>query len=195
MEESAEPKAVPISPKEPPFIYKVLKVAAYPIAAVAGALVSHYELHHAVFEKHKKIKHGIAFKDIKEHFSAQFEENTEDLLRGVKKIGSQAFIIEDGKPATSTKTHIVRDRAIRKEHGAAIGERMKEMGFGTREDYFNFEALFNKWHGVNKDIKRKIVFEGIAVTGVALGVLLTMVDNKWLSSRLAGEKEVDDKGR
>ena len=88
---------------------------------------------------------------------------------------------------------VATETELMKKHSAAMGERIKEIGFSERGAFFDFGGVARKWKYVNSTLHTKLLLEGIAVSGVALGVLLTMTDNKWLGERFSHNKNKDDR--
>ena len=176
---------------------KMVKVFAYPASAAAGLWVGFLELNRYVSDKLKKVGNNLAFGDIREKFRPQFEEELKKRMGGLQREDGKGLIVPGTQAPITIDEFIKNDRGIRAEHRAAMAKRTEYLGFGGREsflDLMDFKSMSNKWHFINKDLKRKVVMEGIAVTAVAVGVLLTVLDNTWLSERFS-HKDHDDKSR
>ena len=178
MESSVQQTVSAPENQEKGFFAKALKAAAYPVSGLIGYGIFVRDLHHAVLDKLKKVgsndPHGgdpeinnAVFGDIRSKYRPRYRANLDKSLTG--------------KQMLQTETQTMH------EHSQDMGKKMMELGFTERNEFLDFKGVRDKWRYINSSVHHKILLEGIAVTGIALGVLLTMVDNKWLNDRLGGK--------
>jgi hypothetical protein len=181
MDNATEPTNALANADEPSLVTKAVKALVYPVSVVFGYIMAHRELHHATVNKLKKIINPdtgkpAVFEDIRDEME---QVHTRNALNRAENVIPKAEVLQN-------------EIAANIQHSAKMAERLKREGFGTRENIFDFKAISNKWKFVNSTEKHKVILEGITITGVALGVLLTITGNKWLSDQF---NKSDEHGR
>ena len=158
---------IPTSPnkEDAHIIDKVLKAIAFPIAAVTGYIAARTNLHTASYDVEKRLG---SFDDI-------LEKHTP-----LSKANSKAFI----EGAIDKKTYLTRAYDLKNSYSKAVYERMNHMGL----DKFSSE-----WRHVSRNQRLTAIINALTVSGVAVGALLTIADNRWLSSKFDKEEKDQDK--
>ena len=148
-------------------IDKTLKFIAFPIAAASGYLTARVNLHRAAYEVEKRI--GTFDKVIAEHTPF-----------------SKANSMQCDAGAIDAETYLDKAWEIKNSFSKAVKDSMERRGL---------EKITNQWKHINRNEKLTAVINALTVSGVAIGALLTIADNRWLSERFFKDKDQDEKSR
>jgi len=179
MEESAKPVPVLETEDNPHIFNKILKVVAYPVAAISGLWVAGREVHNGVYQKASSVEGNPIFGDIRSQFKPQYTKNAEEAVSG----------------AISKEVFLANEFAIKTEHSRAIGERLEKIGFSNRNQGFGFKNFAAKWKYVNNGTKQSAIIQGLTVSGIAIGAMLTIANSKSIIDYFAKDKDKDEKTR
>ncbi len=144
-------------------VRKILRFAAFPIAAIAGFLVTHTEIRGAA---NKTALQDGTFKDI-------FEEN--DAAR-------RPNIMARIKNEITQEQFLERENTIRDRYRATADARMEHMGHG---------GFWEKFAYVSRSNAQKAVIDGLTVGGVTFGALLALSSNSIMDKLTPGHGRED----
>jgi hypothetical protein len=166
MEKEQETTAAPEEAKKTPLFNRVLKMAAYPAAALSGFWATSVNVHNSAYNKAKALG---AFDDILETATTRSKSEVEARRKG--QISLEEFSEKWPKSKLAFQE--------------AAEARMKYMGL---------DSFKNKWKYMAKESKQEAVLVGLTVTGIAIGALLTIANSKTVGNLFGSEKD-DSKSR
>lgn len=156
-EEKLRPKAAEEAQPHVSMVQKLLKVAAIPIALASGYWATKTELRAATNRL------GTA-------------EGMFDDIDAANRSAKNPLIKARINNEISREEYLEKTTAIRLRYRAAIDDRMQHMGQ---------ETFLEKLRYVKRSAAQKAIIDGLTVSGVALGVLLTLADSKSLTELLS----------
>ncbi|MDX2073901.1 MAG: hypothetical protein SFX19_06005 [Alphaproteobacteria bacterium] len=169
MEKSAEQTKAPAHPREIPFYNRVLRVIAYPASLLMGMWTAGSELHNATRQKLGDIPGNPWFGELEKKFDVDSAALTRKAMEG--KISG---------PEYSRQLNILKELTS----DAAVHQ-MERAGYG--EGWMGARNIEKKWTFVNRGHRQQAVTNGLAATGVTLGVLLTVAQSHSLKELLGFE--------
>lgn len=150
----------PATTEHETFINKVLRVVAYPVAAISGFFVTANEVHNAVYSKLKDTPGDPYFGEIAKKFKGEYAKNAQEYISG--EIDAAARLQDELR--------------IKKQYSEAIGAKLSELGFS--DGFFRMKNFTNKWQTVSRGTKQNAVINGLTVAGIAIGAILSTTNSR-----------------
>ena len=142
---------------------RMLKVAAYPIAAISGLWVTHTSIHAKFNQYARELKE---FQVIEKKFAPLRQELATKCDMGI----------------IDKVTNLTEGSKLRLANRHAIDVQMEKLGY---------DGVINKFRGLSRNKRQLAIVEGMTVAGIAIGALLTMANSKTLIEFFSGKEEKD----
>lgn len=179
MPEPTTAQPAPVKEDTPHLLNRMIKIAAYPIAAISGFAVMNRDVHSSAYQKAKGVVGNPLFKDIADTYEPQFTKNAEALMRKDNPISQQEFSAIDMK--------------IKTAHSNAVSKRIEKLGLGN--EFFGLKNFSTKWNYINRSKRQQAMINGLTVSGIAIGALLTIGNSKVLGDMLSTPDDSHEKSR
>lgn len=167
MDKSSEP-AVATEAKETPHpLNRMLAVAAFPISALTGYWTASVTAHHASYNKAKGLG---TFDDLSAIASSKGKADIQDALKG--EITTEEF-----------GQRVIKNTEAFRTPGF---ERMEKLGLQYSHDLKTFK---NKWNFMSLESRQTALLNGLAVSGITIGAVLSMANSKTLTNMFSGKSK------
>ena len=166
MGESNDPFSALTPAKPDHLIDQVLKAVSIPVAMFSGFFVLQRRVNKNAYDVAKS--HGA--------FDKEMHETSEKARLNLQQgISGEITAKEFQKTA----------RKLRRNYSESVKKTMQKL---------ELDDFPKVWHHISKDAREKAIIEGMTVAGIAVGALLTIADNRWLSGQLKRDDK-DEKSR
>ncbi len=145
---------------------RMLKVVAYPIAAISGLWVTYTSTHAKFNQDVRPLKE---FQAIEKKFTALRQDMVTRCDRGI----------------IDTSTLRAESHKLKLDNRVAISAQLEKLGL---------DGVVDKWCSLSRNKRQLTIVEGLTVSGIAIGAMLSIANSKALIELFAG-KEEQDKGQ
>jgi len=165
MNKITQSAVTPENREEDGIVSKILRVIAFPVAAMTGFFAARTSVHNSAYNQAKMLG---AFDDI--------------LSEATPK--SRADIQELVNHTIDTAEYLKRSAKIKSAYQAVGDVRMKELGLSN---------FVRKWKYMAKADQQVVTRAGLAAAGVTLGALLSIADSKLFTRLFSSHSKKDSK--
>ena len=164
MDKSTEAAIATENQENPNAFSRALKVIAYPFALVAGFWATNVRVHNSAYNVARTLK---GFEDILGQETPKSEKEMAQRIAG--ELEKDEFF----------------SRAInnRLSYTKAATERMEHLGL---------DSFYKKWRYIAEESKQVAIIEGLTISGIAIGALLTMANSKRLTTLFSRKHTEED---
>ena len=139
---------------------KALKILAYPISLGAGLWTARINTSDATYQR-MKIDGGID--DLRNTLMAKRKEMTQKAVASLEHEGAE----------TATREFIAASKVADKAYFKAIEDRYAKLGLST---------FAEQWDFIHRSQRQDAIINGLTITGITIGALLTIANSKAVSN-------------